>query len=1148
MNSIYHISDVIQFISDYDQYVILDPLCKYYPDADYTNPGRRLDAKKFLTPKSLYSDIYAGFNFMPLEKSTMFRFPLRNTRMINKEKFLSASSYSIDKITTMMLEFAKNQECLLFLKNVKKISFFENDSNNNLRCLQENQISFENNDELRWNTFQQNLISQMKKNLRFTQLQSHMISCDVSIESSSLNKMSLKKYHVRHQFGFGNDLNNEQLKEINDLYDKKTTKFFPLAGIAINLDLFNSENYKLYSFLPLNQESPLSCHINGYWALKDENRSELFENSSLTNIMESNKAKWCQQWNKALIDYIIMPMYVDSMQNRKLPIPDLKTNKVSKILRAYWKTFPQSALKFPKLKDYFSTMFKEFYKQIHDKETIPIYSQYENDFKLHCPSKLLFSTRIEENLSNKPTIDKVEMESIIHSVVKTFCIHTELIRLFKSIGSIELKVLDEQSLLNAIKDKSYQYEGLKIEDSIFKTLKNLKFILNFCVKEEKDIVSLNDIPLMVNYKNILKKFTKNSNRPFYISLKYYDEVIEYQPSIELIHKDMYDFGFLVNEKSPFFKNITLVDLSLMLPNILGGNYKINPGGIYPESSAQLKNKIELIWRIIFDCMRYECSENSSRLDKVNWLKIIQNWTIIPVKCEKKIQLAPLIDIEDIFSKQSDYSLLCRINEFYIVNELYFKDTELQKSFKSFTDTIAMDFKNASDFITVLFNKSRKIESFESENANRICEHLNKLLIPKYIKKKIIYYFDMSSGLKTETELLNMLSQIKIFEEYNTGNLVCLNCMSKIVEGSDRMSSDNNYLKDYCQSQNVILIENSILIENLYEYLNINKLDTITLHMNFLSWCNATNDKIRLHKHMEIIKNSYSIISRNLKKDNQENFLNFLKEIKFIELNSNFFKPSDMYSRNDQLFSAAFPNKLLPKEYDSIIGLLNNWMPFLIQLGFNKRPNLDQLLQISSIFSKKYENGEVDLKYMKKCSEMLLSNVQQLSKFNNVQKNSINQHKEFVDKSKCILFIPSYFKTVEDSVYSKMFKSVGLPLITCIENSYLEDSTDLIWLTHSILPNFCDHLMKNYRKANLIPTCAQVVNNFIKMVDICSDNFLQTLSAIDLNQLEKVFYKNYRYFNNALKNQENSKTLGKLSEILLGDFTNQFGISRMEKLH
>ena len=88
----------------------------------------------------------------------------------------------------------------------------------------------------------------------------------------------------------------------------------------------------------------------------------------------------------------------------------------------------------------------------------------------------------------------------------------------------------------------------------------------------------------------------------------------------------------------------------------------------------------------------------------------------------------------------------------------------------------------------------------------------------------------------------------------------------------------------------------------------------------------------------------------------------------------------------------------------------------------------------------------------------------------------------------------------------MFKSVGLPLITCIENSYLEDSTDLIWLTHSILPNFCDHLIKNYRKANLIPTCTQVVNNFIKMVDICSDNFLQTLSAIDFNNLKKCSIK------------------------------------------
>ena len=77
-----------------------------------------------------------------------------------------------------------------------------------------------------------------------------------------------------------------------------------------------STKYKLYNFLPLVQNSPIACHVNGYFALHQENRTQLFENYKHANLIDTNTAEWCTKWNTALINLIVLPLYLDSMKIR----------------------------------------------------------------------------------------------------------------------------------------------------------------------------------------------------------------------------------------------------------------------------------------------------------------------------------------------------------------------------------------------------------------------------------------------------------------------------------------------------------------------------------------------------------------------------------------------------------------------------------------------------------------------------------------------------------------------------------------------------------------------------------------------------------------------------------------------------------------
>ena len=373
-----------------------------------------------------------------------------------------------------------------------------------------------------------------------------------------------KRFHVRHQFGF-EDLGNTW-KEIDLLQLNKSGKFFPLAGIAFDLGLDLKSpptKYNMYSFLPLHQESPLACHVNGFFALHHENRTQLFENSrvAVSNKIDKSTADWCTDWNTALIDHIVLPLCLDSIGERVGVLRDAISshedkNECDKLIEKFLKTLLPSN-KNSQLQKYFEFFVKEFYKYANDIECIPMYCVNERDVRFFKPSQLLFSDNFEKFLKDlliKPEKEETnEICESISTIVREYCKHSYVVGKFKNYGGIELRQLEAVSFLEKLKVFGYRLLGIHVDQSIFKSVRNVVILLKFCIhgqeqkesvdklekqkdkkesvdklekqKDKKESVDkflfLDKVPLMITSDNIIREFSQ-TNKVFHVDYKYID--------------------------------------------------------------------------------------------------------------------------------------------------------------------------------------------------------------------------------------------------------------------------------------------------------------------------------------------------------------------------------------------------------------------------------------------------------------------------------------------------------------------------------------------------------------------------------------------------------------------------------------------------
>ena len=138
-NAVYHLTDVPSFLTkgkdveDGETMCIMDPHCKYVPEASKEDPGMQYINLQDL--RQSFPDVFTTFHedLFSNQKCTIFRLPLRS-RVFAEASDLSKKEVTQEFVSQLLQEFREEMaDMLLFLNNVKKVSLCEIDNKGSLK-------------------------------------------------------------------------------------------------------------------------------------------------------------------------------------------------------------------------------------------------------------------------------------------------------------------------------------------------------------------------------------------------------------------------------------------------------------------------------------------------------------------------------------------------------------------------------------------------------------------------------------------------------------------------------------------------------------------------------------------------------------------------------------------------------------------------------------------------------------------------------------------------------------------------------------------------------------------------------------------------------------------------------------------------------
>ena len=301
-NAVYHLTDCPSFLSNDDTLCILDPHCKYSPQATKDAPGGKYSNidDDF---KDVFSDTVSGYlgdfkDRFPLKGSTMFRLPLRTENQSNKSK-ISGRHVTDIIINRLMKDFqTEAKKSLLFLNHVKKIGLWEINEKSGLKS-----SKFEQKYQKTLHDLHRHLKKHKDQPTRDIPLK------DATYTMSIEDKLLKEEWLIHQSFGIGTEaMTDEKTPNVREL------GLLPRGGIAAFLStsgVFNKERVA-YCFLPLPVKTSLPVHVNGHFAL-DGSRRDLWFDLNQT----------CERtiWNAFVKKQVLGPAYASLIMKARGHIP-----------------------------------------------------------------------------------------------------------------------------------------------------------------------------------------------------------------------------------------------------------------------------------------------------------------------------------------------------------------------------------------------------------------------------------------------------------------------------------------------------------------------------------------------------------------------------------------------------------------------------------------------------------------------------------------------------------------------------------------------------------------------------------------------------------------------------------------------------------
>ncbi|CAG8578635.1 2163_t:CDS:2 [Gigaspora margarita] len=293
-NSIFHISDVCSFISG-SFYAFIDPHGRGYCK---TPTGQRGTKTNFVNHNLAlkHPDQFMPFSTAlknnPLNefyKGTIFRYPLRTDKDAAESK-ISTKKYQIGQVREMFDTFFKidNITCLLFLKYIEKISFYELKYGSKIPELIY-EIEVINAEEIREKRM---LLANNIRDKKQSEFVYQMKFC----QKSTKDKTEIKsEWQIVSYIADNDERYNTNVRDC---------KFVPIVGLAARIDDVSENKGRLYCFLPLPEiEDDFSISINGCFAVSKNRRSL---NVSINEDSASDDSFLRKGlWNKYLFENVI---------------------------------------------------------------------------------------------------------------------------------------------------------------------------------------------------------------------------------------------------------------------------------------------------------------------------------------------------------------------------------------------------------------------------------------------------------------------------------------------------------------------------------------------------------------------------------------------------------------------------------------------------------------------------------------------------------------------------------------------------------------------------------------------------------------------------------------------------------------------------
>ncbi|KAG7223047.1 hypothetical protein INR49_015936 [Caranx melampygus] len=657
-NSVYHITDCPSFISNNDILCIFDPHAQYAPGATSVSPGRMfrdLDSD-FRSQFSDVLNLYLGAHFK-LERSTMFRFPIRSPDMAKTSEISSVPAS--DRMVQNLLDKLKTDgaELLMFLNHMEKISICEIDNaSGELKVLYSVTAKITDGDRLKRKQFHASVIDSVTKKKPLTAIPVQQITYTMDIEDTD---GTLTTWMICNRSGFPNIENVS--KSVISAHKNEDITLFPRGGVAACVSHNYKKPHRAFCFLPLSLETGLPFHVNGHFAL-DSARRNLWRDDNGVGVRSD--------WNNNLMTSLIAPACVElliQLKRRYFPGPDptmtvlqgTPLHVVKDTLRKYLFFFPVNRLD---IQPDWYCLVKAVYNSIHAefKRLLPVVraAQIDNS-DMHSvvyiswvntstanKGRAFFDNLLQDELqhlknneynlipSRKSVAENIYRLktllldigfNLVHSCDETanlyFCLQD---------AGIPVNYVTPEDVRNFLHtfsspDTSCHVGKLpcRLQQSTYKLVHNLKILFDYCFKDiEVDDIKIDSLPLLLTMDNMLQVF--DTKRPKFLTTHH--ELISSRK--EMFMNTLYIKYSNILFSSGAAKVFDISSFGDLLGSVLPREYRTRTPVKWRDTFAS-ESWLKNVWNFISENIAVKEDQMDVKPSFDTVLDILKDWALLP---------------------------------------------------------------------------------------------------------------------------------------------------------------------------------------------------------------------------------------------------------------------------------------------------------------------------------------------------------------------------------------------------------------------------------------------------------------------------------------------------------------------------------------